>query len=180
MDPRAEAKRPAPLSIDLNEIPPPPSSCETPTAEAAAAAAAAAAARSSPLDAYALACSYHAAVAPAAGLPEEFPGEAGVGAPPQPCALCGLPEVQGLPWCATVASAGSTSFASANRGRRAAPRTGSARPARPAGRPQSGGASARRGCWTSTPCPSAKGTATRSSLVAGTAAVTGISKLIYS
>ncbi|XP_038982660.1 methyl-CpG-binding domain-containing protein 9-like isoform X2 [Phoenix dactylifera] len=78
MDPR-----PAPLSIDLNEFPPP--HCDTPPAAPAP--------PFLPYDAYALACRFHGNIAPAAGLPAEFPGEAGIGRP-FPCGICGRPETR--------------------------------------------------------------------------------------
>ncbi|XP_038983854.1 methyl-CpG-binding domain-containing protein 9-like isoform X1 [Phoenix dactylifera] len=92
MDPR-----PAPLAIDLNEFPPPP--CDTPPAARAAEAPPDPVLGPPvpppllPYDAYALACRFHGNLAPAAGFPAEFPGEAGVGRP-LPCGLCRRPETR--------------------------------------------------------------------------------------
>ncbi|THU58186.1 hypothetical protein C4D60_Mb03t11510 [Musa balbisiana] len=75
----------APLFIDLNEAPPPP--CDTPPADPPS--------HGFSLDPRALACRYHASLAPAPGPAADFPGEAGVGQLPLLCGVCGRPETRG-------------------------------------------------------------------------------------
>ncbi|KAJ0960411.1 hypothetical protein J5N97_001773 [Dioscorea zingiberensis] len=89
-----EPSRPAPLSIDLNELPPTP---QTPSPSPSPAPAPNPVPSAFPdgyfsQDAYALACQIHGSVVPAGGPPAEFPGEAGVGPVVLPCELCGRPE----------------------------------------------------------------------------------------
>ncbi|KAJ0960466.1 hypothetical protein J5N97_001672 [Dioscorea zingiberensis] len=89
-----EPSRPAPLSIDLSQLPPAP---PTPSPSPSPAPAPNPVPSAFPdgyfsQDAYALACQIHGSVVPAGGPPAEFPGEAGVGPVVLPCELCGRPE----------------------------------------------------------------------------------------